>query len=561
MLAERCTQRKTYHTSQETTANSSSPSTFMELQSPTVTYQNYHLLLSAIALLLGFNLLYILRSNAKKRRKSKEIETKLSNDADNDGLQLTETGGNTDVIIVGAGVAGAALACILAKDGRRVHVIERDLTEPDRIVGELLQPGGYLKLIELGLEDCVDGIEAQQVFGYAIYMDGRNTKLSYPLEKFESDISGRSFHNGRFIQRMREKAASLPNVKLEQGTVTSLLEKNGTVQGVYYKTKDGQTMTAHAPLTIVCDGCFSNLRRALCKPKVEVPSCFVGLVLENIDLPYANHGHVILADPSPILFYPISNTEVRCLVDVPGQKVPSIANGEMANYLKTVVAPQIPHELYDAFVTAVDKGNIRTMPNRSMPADPQPTPGALLMGDAFNMRHPLTGGGMTVALSDIVLLRDLLRPLRNLNDSTTLCNYLECFYTLRKPVSSTINTLAGALYKVFCASPDPARKEMRNACFDYLSLGGMCSEGPISLLSGLNPRPLVLFLHFFAVAIYGVGRLLIPFPSPKRLWLGARLISGASGIIFPIIKSEGVRQMFFPATIPAYYKVKAPQVA
>lgn len=33
-----------------------------------------------------------------------------------------------------------------------MHVIERDLTEPDRIVGELLQPGGYLKLVELGLE-------------------------------------------------------------------------------------------------------------------------------------------------------------------------------------------------------------------------------------------------------------------------------------------------------------------------------------------------------------------------------------------------------------------------
>ncbi|KAJ0920726.1 putative squalene monooxygenase [Helianthus annuus] len=70
---------------------------------------------------------------------------------------------------------------------------------------------------------------------------------------------------------------------------------------------------------------------------------------------------------------------------VPGQKVPSIANGEMANYLKTIVAPQIPHELYDAFVVAVDKGNIRTMPNRSMPAVPQPTPGALLMRGAFNM--------------------------------------------------------------------------------------------------------------------------------------------------------------------------------
>jgi len=72
-----------------------------------------------------------------------------------------------------------------------------------------------------------------------------------------------------------------------------------------------------------------------------VPSCFVGLVLENCNLPYANHGHVVLADPSPILMYPISSTEVRCLVDVPGQKVPSIANGEMKNYLKTVVAPQV----------------------------------------------------------------------------------------------------------------------------------------------------------------------------------------------------------------------------
>ena len=162
-----------------------------------------------------------------------------------------------------------------------------------------------------------------------------------------------------------------------------------------------------------------------------------------------------------------------------------------------------------------------------------------------------------------------------------------------QPVASTINTLAGALYKVFCASPDQARKEMRQACFDYLSLGGVFSEGPVSLLSGLNPRPLSLVAHFFAVAIYGVGRLLLPFPSPKRIWIGARLISvriyyiyfhfnlfsmtiiipiscnifffrtlkdqitvlqGASGIIFPIIRSEGVRQMFFPATVPAYYR-------
>ena len=57
--------------------------------------------------------------------------------------------------------------------------------------------------------DCVEEIDAQQVFGYALYKDGKSTKLSYPLESFDSDVSGKSFHNGRFVQRMCEKAATL----------------------------------------------------------------------------------------------------------------------------------------------------------------------------------------------------------------------------------------------------------------------------------------------------------------------------------------------------------------
>lgn len=63
--------------------------------------------------------------------------------------------------------------------------------------------------------DCVDEIDAQRVFGYALYKDGKNARLSYPLQKFDADVTGRSFHNGRFIQRMREKASSLPKYKFQ----------------------------------------------------------------------------------------------------------------------------------------------------------------------------------------------------------------------------------------------------------------------------------------------------------------------------------------------------------
>lgn len=44
------------------------------------------------------------------------------------------------------------------------------------------------------------------------------------------------------------------------------------------------------------------------------------------------------------------------------------------------------------------------------------------------------------------------------------------------------------------------------------------------LAPGLNPRPLSLVAHFFAVPVYGIGRLILPFPSPKRIWIGARLL-------------------------------------
>ena len=57
-----------------------------------------------------------------------------------------------DVIVIGAGIAGASMAATLGKQGRKVALLERDLSEPDKIIGELLQPGGIKRLKKLGLE-------------------------------------------------------------------------------------------------------------------------------------------------------------------------------------------------------------------------------------------------------------------------------------------------------------------------------------------------------------------------------------------------------------------------
>eukprot|EP00798_Chlamydomonas_sp_ICE-L_P022067 gene22067-29132_t len=441
------------------------------------------------------------------------------------------------------------------QEGRRVLCLERDLNQPDRIVGELLQPGGYLKLKKLGLAHCVEGIKSEKVYGYALFKNGKSAVVKYPTEGHDPDVAGRSFHHGRFVQKLRQAAADVPTLTMRQAFVKRLVNSKGSdwdegeaVSGVAYKSSDGTERIARADLTIVCDGMYSNMRKNLAEPKVKHnPSFFVGIILRGVKLPHPNHGHVVLAKPSPILFYPISATEIRCLVDVPGTKLPK----DLPTYLQTVVAPEVPEELREAFLQAVNGGsNIRTMQNTCLYSAPLHQPGALLLGDAFNMRHPLTGGGMTVALSDCCLLADLLQPLPSFSNPILTAQSTADFYTQRKPVCATINTLANALYKVFCFTGDKAHEEMRQACFDYLSLGGVYSSGPVSLLSGLNPSPNILVMHFFMVALYGVGRLLRPRPTLQGLWMGMALLLVAARIIFPIIYAEGIRAVFLPKLAP-----------
>lgn len=198
-------------------------------------------------------------------------------------------------------------------------------------------------------------------------------------------------------------------------------------------------------------------------------SCFVGLILEDCKVPHSNYGHVILGDPSVILAYQISSNEVRCLIDIHGT-VPSIANGEMAEYLKSLDAPKIPDELRNSFVSAVDKRKIRTMPNMSMATSPSSRQGAFLLGDSLNILHPLAGGGMIVALSDIVILRDLLKPLDDLHDSLSLRKQLNLFYLKRKPNACVLNAIASIAYKLFSHSLDKGKNVLVEASLDYLAL-------------------------------------------------------------------------------------------
>lgn len=150
-----------------------------------------------------------------------------------------------DVLVIGAGVAGCAISAAFARQGRRVLVVERNLQEPDRIVGELLQPGGVAALSELGLAHCLSGIEATPVEGYHLFWKTEEATFWFcpldPRNRPSEKPVGRSFHHGKFIGRLRNAVADEPNITLVETTALEILRdgKTGDVVGALCSRKSG----------------------------------------------------------------------------------------------------------------------------------------------------------------------------------------------------------------------------------------------------------------------------------------------------------------------------------
>ncbi|KAF9954996.1 Squalene epoxidase [Mortierella alpina] len=403
-----------------------------------------------------------------------------------------EVGSSYDMIVVGGGVLGSAFAATFGKQGKKILLIERDLTEPDRIVGELMQPGGYNALKELGLGDCLEGIDAIPTYGYGVIRGSEHVHIPYTIDPETGKPSqGRSFHYGRFIQKLRAAASRTPNVTVVEATVNEVLYDQDGVRatGVSCTPKsDSETVTApsltyKSPMVVIADGCFSKFRKQYLNKEVTVSSHFVGLILKDVVLPYPDHGHVILMTPSPVLMYQISKTETRILVDIPG-KLPSVSTGALRSYLETTIYPQLPASAQKPFLRALETDRLRSMPNSFLPPSTSSELGIIVLGDAMNMRHPLTGGGMTVALNDVVYLRDMLKGDVTKDQEVTMVQ-MELFFWKRKELSAVINILAQALYALFSGT-DGNLLTLRNGCFSYFQMGGECIRGPVGLLSGLN---------------------------------------------------------------------------
>ncbi|MCF6171676.1 MAG: FAD-dependent monooxygenase [Bacteroidales bacterium] len=400
-----------------------------------------------------------------------------------------------DVCIVGAGIAGATMAAKLAKSGKEIVIVERNLGERDVIIGELLQPGGVQRLFEMGFEFFLDNIDAQPVYGYDIVFEGRDCHIPYPNQKGEP--TGFGFRNGAFLQNIRKYILAQPNVTVIEGRVTELLEENSTITGVRFLRKHTtEEETLNADLTIVTDGPMSRFREQLSNPLKKVNGHFLGLLLKNCELPYPNHGHLFMGGHPPFVIYPVTSGTWRILVDFKGEQSPKFGP-DFKKFLLETFEKMIPSSARDAFVFAVEEANFKMFPNHRLPAMPLKKAGAVLLGDALNMRHPLTGGGMTAVFADVKNLGENLAAVTDFSDTKMLGKAVQKYYDTRHLGTQTTNILADGLYGVVY------NPNLRRAFFEYVSRGGKYAAETIAILAGLNRDKKLLLTHFLGLARYG----------------------------------------------------------
>lgn len=207
-----------------------------------------------------------------------------------------------------------------------------------------------------------------------------------------------------------------------------------------------------AHLTILADGSSSNFRSQFTTCRPQAQSRFWGLELLDADLPLRHYAYGIIGSGPPMLMYPISPRETRILIDIPDTVYAAIGGARgVPAYIRHRVVAAVPGSVKPSLRDAVDRGRLRSMPNAWVPSTQNRTPGLVVLGDAANMRHPLTGGGMTVALKDAILLAQMLHPaeIPSLADSGAVLRKMPAFHWRRKMYAASLNILAHALYLLF----------------------------------------------------------------------------------------------------------------
>lgn len=329
-----------------------------------------------------------------------------------------------DVVVVGGGIAGASLASALAGDGLGVVVLEGTTEYEDRVRGESMQAWGVKEARDLGVEDAMLGAGAHISPLWRQYTGTEAEPADIPTGMMVEGIPGTLNLRHPVACQSLIDAAAAAGAEVVRGARDVKLA-NSASPTVSYAVND-TTHELRASLVVGADGRASTVRKQAGITLERQPpiSHIAGLLVDGLD--DVPDDHDVLAAAGDLFFVMFHQGGGRARVYlVPGESGRRRFSGHAGteHFLAACRQAKASYPWAEQVAAGTPAGPCATYPGDDTWTGEPYTDGVVLIGDAAGHNDPIIGQGLSIAMRDARIVRDLV--LDGARDATGFAPYGE----------------------------------------------------------------------------------------------------------------------------------------
>lgn len=415
-----------------------------------------------------------------------------------------------DLVIVGGGIGGGALASVMAVAGHSVLVLERTTEYPDRVRGEWIAPWGIVEAKRLGLYERLLAAGGHHLGRHITF--GEEIEPEVALTQ-AADLRGLLGAGGPLCIRHPIACETLSDLAAERGVtvlrgVDQARVAPGSQPSVTY-VHAGEAHSVSARLVVGADG-RNGVVRAQCGIVEHVDPThhlFSGMLVEDADGWPDDLQTKGTAGEVNFLAFPQGGGRVRLYLGY-GYEQKSLLAGKDAqrHFLDAFGLPCIPYA--DAIVNSTPISWCHSYPNEDSWVDHPFVEGVVLIGDSAGHNDPITGQGLSITLRDVRVVSDLLQSQADWN-STLFVPYGE----ERRERMRRLR-YAAAVQSRLDSEFGPQFTARRIAARDRMAANPMLSMATAGVMVGPEVVPAEVFTQETWDAILGPG---VPYLESLRL--------------------------------------------